>query len=146
MTMASSIECRVPLLDQSLVDLALTIPGDMKIKGRDLKHLLKLALKEDLPRDILYRSKRGFGAPMGAWLKESLSPLVDALLSPETIERRGLFHYPAIRKLIEDHRSNREDHSDHLQALVNLEIFSQVYLDGVQPSDVSEQLEELAAA
>jgi asparagine synthase (glutamine-hydrolysing) len=146
MTMASSIECRVPLLDQSLVDLALTIPGDMKIKGRDLKHLLKLALKEDLPRDILYRSKRGFGAPMGAWLKESLSPLVDALLSPATVERRGLFHYPAIRRLIEDHRSNREDHSDHLQALVNLEIFSQVYLDGVQPSDVSEQLEELAAA
>jgi len=146
MTMANSIECRVPLLDQGLVDLALSIPAEQKVRGRELKHLLKQALKDDLPEDILYRSKRGFGAPMGAWLKQSLSPLVDSLLSREAVEQRGLFRHSAIERIIRDHRENREDHSDHLQALVNLEIFNRIYLDGTKPTDVSLQLEELAAA
>jgi asparagine synthase (glutamine-hydrolysing) len=146
MTMASSIECRVPLIDQALVELALAMPSSEKIKGRDLKHVLKQAMADVLPRDILYRSKRGFGAPMGAWLKESLGGMTDALLSKEVVKRRGLFDHQAVGKLIDDHRANVNDHTDHLQALTNLEIFTRVFIDGRSVDDVSVELKELSSA
>jgi asparagine synthase (glutamine-hydrolysing) len=146
MTMASSIECRVPLIDQALVELALAMPPSFKIKGRDLKHVLKAAMKDVLPHDILYRSKRGFGAPMGAWLKQSLSGMTDALLSKEVVEKRGLFRYDVVASLIADHRANVDDHTDHLQALTNLEIFSRVFVDGRSTEDVAVELKELSAA
>ena len=144
--MASSIECRVPLIDQALVDLALAMPTSMKIKGRDLKHVLKRAMKGVLPDEILYRSKRGFGAPMGAWLKQSLAGMTDALLSKEVVERRGLFRYEAVNDLIDAHRRNLDDHTDHLQALMNLEIFSRVFVDGRSVDDVTVELKELSAS
>jgi asparagine synthase (glutamine-hydrolysing) len=145
MTMASSIECRVPLIDQALVDLALDMPTQLKIKGRDLKHVLKRAMADVLPDDILYRSKRGFGAPMGAWLKQSLAGMTDSLLSKEVVARRGVFRYQAVEGLIDAHRRNQEDHTDHLQALTNLEIFSRVFVDGRSVDDVTVELKELAA-
>jgi asparagine synthase (glutamine-hydrolysing) len=146
MTMATSIECRVPLLDQTLVDLALQMPSSLKVNGRELKHVLKRALHGVLPDDILFRSKRGFGAPMGAWLKQTLSGMTDALLSKQVVEQRGLFRYEAVRRLIEDHRRNAADNSDRLQALVNLEIFSRIFLDGRRAEDVGTELRELSAA
>jgi asparagine synthase (glutamine-hydrolysing) len=145
MTMASSIECRVPLIDQALVDLALAMPTALKVKGRDLKHVLKRAMTGILPDDILYRSKRGFGAPMGAWLKQSLSGMTDALLSKEVVERRGLFQYQTVQGLIGAHKRNLDDHTDHLQALTNLEIFSRVFIDGRSVDDVTIELNELSA-
>jgi asparagine synthase (glutamine-hydrolysing) len=145
MTMASSIECRVPLIDQALVELAIAMPTSLKIKGRELKHVLKQAMKGVLPNDILYRSKRGFGAPMGAWLKQSLAGMTDALLSKDVVERRGVFHHEAVRSLIDDHRRNVDDHTDHLQALTNLEIFSRVFVDGRSVDDVTAELQELSA-
>jgi len=99
-----------------------------------------------LPNEILYRSKRGFGAPMGAWLKQSLAGMTDALLAPDVIERRGLFRFDAVRSLIDSHRRNLEDHTDHLQALTNLEIYSRIYVDGRGLDDVTAELEELRAA
>jgi asparagine synthase (glutamine-hydrolysing) len=146
MTMASSIECRVPLIDQALVDLAMSMPSHLKIRGRELKYGLKRAMQGLLPDEILYRSKRGFGAPMGAWLKQSLSGMTDALLAKDVVARRGLFRFEIVRDLIEAHRRNHEDHTDHLQALTNLEIFSRVYVDGRSFTDVSAELEELRAA
>ncbi len=80
MSMAVSLECRVPLLDHELVELAASIPARHKIRGGRLKHLLKEALVGTLPGDILDRGKRGFGTPMGAWLKRELAPVVDRLL------------------------------------------------------------------
>ncbi len=66
MSMATSLECRVPLLDHDLVELAARMPADQKIRGRELKYVMKKALADVLPADILYRKKRGFGAPLGA--------------------------------------------------------------------------------
>jgi asparagine synthase (glutamine-hydrolysing) len=146
MTMASSIECRVPLIDQALVKLALDMPAELKIKGRDLKYVLKRAMSGVLPDDILYRSKRGFGAPMGAWLKQSLAGMTNSLLSKDVVQRRGLFRYEAVDELIDAHRRNTEDHTDHLQALTNLEIFSRVFVDGRSSDDVAVELKELGAS
>ena len=90
MSMAVSLECRVPLLDHELVELAARIPESIKIRNGRLKHVMKEALAGLLPDDILNRKKRGFGAPMGAWLKRELAPLLRDALSRESVERRRL--------------------------------------------------------
>ena len=142
MTMANSLECRVPLLDQALVDLALVMPAEQKIRNGTLKYVLKNALGGVLPETILHRPKRGFGAPMGAWLKTSLAEMIDNLLSEESVEARGLFDPTTVQDLIAAHRSNAEDYTDHLLALANLEIWSRIFLDGRPHEDVSAELEE----
>ena len=146
MTMATSLECRVPLLDERLVDLCLRMPSEHKIRGRNLKAVLKDALAGVLPHDILYRPKRGFGAPMGAWIKNELAPLLSVVLSQESIERRGLFRWPVIRETIEQHRAAKADHTDHLMALFNLEIWARLWLDGQSPEALTDSLASEAAA
>jgi asparagine synthase (glutamine-hydrolysing) len=140
MTMATSLECRVPLLDQQLVELAARMPGRYKIRGRTLKHILKKALTGLLPPDILHRRKRGFGAPMGAWLRDDLAPVLSFVLSRESVERRGLFNFAAVQETISLHAANKADHTDHLLSLMNLEIWCRIYLDGRSQADVSAQL------
>lgn len=140
MSMAVSLECRVPFLDHQLAELAASMPVGIKLRGGRLKHILKESLSEILPSDILNRKKRGFGTPMGAWLKKELAPVLRRLLSPEVLSRRGLFHQPVVERLIADHESNRIDGTDALLALLNLEIWSRLYLDQRDPSDVTAEL------
>jgi asparagine synthase (glutamine-hydrolysing) len=145
MTMAASLECRVPLLDHELVELAAQIPAQHKVAGGELKSVLKKALADVLPREVLYRPKRGFGAPMGAWMKGALSEMLEGALSRESMERRGLLHHAPVARLIEDHRASRVDGTDKLLALLNLEVWCRVYLDGRSSSDVADELEEAVA-
>ena len=145
MSMATSLECRVPLLDHELVELAASIPEEVKIRGGRLKHVLKDAVSGLLPRDILERKKRGFGTPMGAWLKQDLAPLVRGLLSESVVKSRDLFHFPAVQELIGLHEANRVDGTDRLLALLNLEIWSRLYLDGRTPDDVTLELKAMLA-
>ena len=140
MSMAASLECRVPLLNQGLVELAARLPAALRIDGRNLKSLMKKALKDVLPREILERKKRGFGAPMGAWLKNDLHPLMNRLLSRQSVEARGLLHWSAVEETMALHMANREDHTDHLLALINLEIWARIFLDGTAPADLAEEL------
>ena len=146
MSMAVSLECRVPLLDHQLVEMAAAMPAAIKVKGGRLKHLMKEALSDLLPADILDRQKRGFGTPMGAWLKTDLAPVLDRLLSPEVVAARGLFREGVVTQLVRDHRANRFDGTDILLALMNLEIWSRVYLDRRDAADVAEELKGLAVA
>ncbi|MCC6250698.1 MAG: asparagine synthase (glutamine-hydrolyzing) [Rubrivivax sp.] len=145
MSMAVSLECRVPLLDHELVEMAAAIPGGMKARGGQLKHLMKKALAAQLPDDILHRAKRGFGTPMGAWLKKELLAVVRELLSPAVVRQRGLFRPEAVSALLADHEANRSDGTDALLALLNLEVWSRVYLDGRDSAEVAEELKSLAA-
>jgi asparagine synthase (glutamine-hydrolysing) len=140
MSMAVSLECRVPLLDHEVVELAARIPQDIKIRGGRLKHVLKAALADVLPQEILERKKRGFGTPMGAWLKGDLAPLVRDVLSEDAITARGLFRPAAVARLIAEHGANRVDGTDQLLALLNLEIWARIYLDCREPSDVADEL------
>jgi asparagine synthase (glutamine-hydrolysing) len=144
MTMATSLECRVPLLDHELVELAARIPGDLRIKGGELKYLMKQALADLLPRETLERRKRGFGTPMGAWLKHELAPMMRSVLSPSSLGERGLVRSPVVQKLIADHEMNRVDGTDRLLALINLELWCRVYLDGRDADDVASELRESA--
>jgi asparagine synthase (glutamine-hydrolysing) len=145
MTMATSLECRVPLLDHELVELAARMPEEVKIHHGELKHVLKAALADLLPADILNRKKRGFGTPMGAWLKNDLRPLLHRMLSEEVVTRRGLFDYAQVRDLVHAHETNRLDGTDPLLALMNLEIWSRIYLDRRTPEDVTGELKEAVA-
>jgi asparagine synthase (glutamine-hydrolysing) len=145
MSMATSLECRVPLLDQELVDLAARMPEGVKIRGGRLKHVMKEAVSDLLPRDILERKKRGFGTPMGAWLKADLAPLVRGLLSDSVVKGRGLFHFPMVQELIASHEANRIDGTDRLLTLLNLEIWARLYLDGRTPNDVTHELKAMLA-
>ena len=140
MSMAVSLECRVPLLDHELVELAARMPAGVKIRGGRLKHLMKASLKGVLPENILNRKKRGFGTPMGAWLKGDLAPLVRYLLSEESVKVRGLFRYAQIARLIAAHEANRLDGTDQLMTLLNLEIWARIYLDRREPADVADEL------
>ncbi len=144
MSMAVSLECRVPLLDHELVEMAAAIPGELKVKGGRLKHLMKAALTPTLPDDILHRAKRGFGTPMGAWLKRELMPVVRELLSPRVVAQRGLFRPEAVSALVADHEASRLDGTDALLALLNLEVWSRVYLDGRAHADVADELQSLS--
>jgi len=146
MTMATSLECRVPFLDHRLVELSARMPARFKIRGRRLKHVLKKALARVLPDEILHRPKRGFGAPMGAWLKNELSGYMGAVLSKSTIEARGFFSWPQVEKTIEMHRRNERDYTDHLLSLMNFELWCRVYLDGAAWADITDELRDKAVA
>ncbi len=145
MTMATSLECRVPMLDHELVELAARIPAHIKVAGGEMKSLLKKSLADVLPREVLYRPKRGFGAPMGAWLKGELAALLDGALSRRAVERRGLLEHAPIAALIDAHRASRIDGTDRLLALLNLEVWCRVYLDRRSSEDVAGELMEAVA-
>ncbi len=129
MSMAASIECRAPLVDYELVEMMSRMPSSLKVRGFTMKYLMKKAVTPWVPREVLERKKRGFGAPMGAWLRKDLRPVVSDLLSEDQVRRRGLFRWPAIRQLIADHAAERRDHTDHLFALVMLELWCKIVLD-----------------
>ena len=141
MSMATSLECRVPLLDHELVELAARMPQKVKVRGGRLKHAMKEAVSDMLPRDIIERKKRGFGTPMGAWLKRDLAPLVRELLSETAVSDRGHFDFSEVRALIARHEANRIDGTDRLLALMNLEIWARMYLDRRAPEDVTAELQ-----
>lgn len=129
MTMAASIECRAPFVDHELIELATLMPSTLKVRGMQMKYLLKKAVTPWLPREVLNRKKRGFGAPMGTWLRRDLKPLVTELLSESSIQRRGLFRWEGVRQLLLDHEAEHRDHTDHLFALISLELWCRIYLD-----------------
>lgn len=145
MSMAVSLECRVPLLDHELVELAAAIPASVKLRRGNLKHILKEALQGILPKEILYRKKRGFGAPMGAWLRKELLGLMNQVLSESSLKRRGIFDPRVVQQVVDEHMSRKADHTDHLQALINFELWCRLYLDGHSVGQVQDGLVRAAA-
>src|SRR6266542_350948 len=101
MTMATSLECRAPFMDHEMLELAASMPAHFKVKGFTLKYILKKAVQPWLPPEILARKKRGFGAPIGAWLRKDLKAIVEDTLGEDQVRRRGLFHWPVVKDLFE---------------------------------------------
>jgi asparagine synthase (glutamine-hydrolysing) len=129
MSMAHSIESRVPLLDTSVVEFAATLPAAFKLKNGRRKHILKEVAARLLPRDIVDRRKQGFGVPLGGWFRGNMRELfADTLLSPRSLSR-GYFQAPFVRRLVEDHLSGRRDHTLRLWQLVVFERWHAHYLD-----------------
>jgi asparagine synthase (glutamine-hydrolysing) len=129
MSMAASVEVRVPLLDDELVALAARIPSSLKLHGARRKYVFKKSQERVLPRKVVWRRKAGFGAPVRAWLSGDLAPMVADLLSEGTVSRRGLVDPGAVRRLIEENNSGYADRSLQLYALLNLELWHQTFVD-----------------
>ena len=130
MTMAASIECRAPFMDHELIELTSRIPSHFKVRGMTMKYLLKKAVEPWLPPEIIYRKKRGFGAPVGSWLRKDLEILVRDTLSESQINKRGLFDAQAVHGIIAAHHAKRADYTDHLLALINFELWCRIFIDG----------------
>jgi len=129
MSMACGVEVRVPLLDPDLVALAASIPDRFKQHGRIGKWVFKRAMEPLLPHDVIYRPKTGFGVPLRRWIHHELRPLVDELLSPETIRRRGIFDATAVSNLLRADREGRIDASYSIFAILCMEIWCRQFLN-----------------
>ncbi|MGI8555195.1 MAG: asparagine synthase (glutamine-hydrolyzing), partial [Pyrinomonadaceae bacterium] len=128
-SMAANLEVRVPFLNHELVELSARIPTNLKIKGLKRKYILKKAAESLLPKDVIWRKKAGFSAPVRSWVRTSLKPLINDLLSEETIKRRGLFNDREIKKIIDLNNAGREDFNLQVFQLLNLEIWMREFLD-----------------
>src|SRR3954469_3075155 len=129
MSMAASIESRVPFLDHPLVEFTARLPERLKIRGGTTKYILREAMKDVLPSEILTRGKMGFPVPIGTWFRGKYRGVIDELvLSPRALDR-GLFDPAAIRTVVQRHQAG-EDHAERLWSLVNLEIWQRVVVEG----------------
>jgi asparagine synthase (glutamine-hydrolysing) len=130
MSMAASIESRVPYLDHEFVEHVVTLPGRYKVRGWQTKAVLREALRDLLPPQILTRRKMGFPVPVGRWLRGPFWSMVEEfVLGPRALQR-GLFEPSFLRRLADEHRTGRAEHGDRLWLLANLEIWQRIFLDG----------------
>jgi len=129
MSMAASVESRVPFLDHVLVEYAAKIPSRLKTRGLNGKRILKAAVEDLLPKSIIYRRKMGFPTPWRLWLKgPQFNAIEKLLLDPRTL-RRGLFKPGGVRRLFDEHRLRSRDHSNRIWRLLNLELWHRVFID-----------------
>jgi asparagine synthase (glutamine-hydrolysing) len=137
MSMAASIESRVPFLDHVLAEFTVRIPAKYSIRGLSGKQILKSAVEGLLPSSIVHRRKMGFPTPWESWLAgPQLDDLEKMLLERRTMER-GLLEEDAVRRLFAEHRSGGRDNGNRIWRLLNLEIWQRVFIDGELPSTVS---------
>lgn len=129
MSMAASIESRVPFLDHELVEFATQLPTNMKLRGFTTKYVLRRAMAGILPENIIKRKKMGFPVPIGSWLRGEFRWVLDEYVLGERSRARGLFDQKCIQTLIARHYSG-ENHSEQLWMLINLEIWMRRFLDG----------------
>ncbi|KKL79431.1 hypothetical protein LCGC14_2014920, partial [marine sediment metagenome] len=129
MSMSTSLETRVPFLDYRFVELISSFPGHLKQKGLKTKWILKQAMKDLLPQEILTRGKEGFSIPIKNWLQNELKPMMMDVLSPNKIKREGFFNERYIERLKAEHLNGTQNHSHRLWSLMVFEIWMQKYLN-----------------
>lgn len=127
-TMTSSLEARSPLLDQEVMEFAAQLPAAMKLRGRNLKHLLKTAFTDLLPPANVNRRKAGFGVPVGEWFRGPLRELLEDALLARQARTRGYFDAGQLRQLVNDHVEGRAEHSFKLWNLLMLELWHREFL------------------
>jgi asparagine synthase (glutamine-hydrolysing) len=134
MSMASSVEVRVPFLDRELAEfVAWNVPPSLKLKGRlrpTTKYILRQAMRDVLPQEVLRQPKAGFGAPVDYWLAHDLREMVDDLLSTSQVNKRAIFRPDVVRRFVDEHRSGRNDWSMQIWQFLTLELWQQTFLDG----------------
>jgi len=128
-SMAANLEVRVPFLNREMIEMAARMPPRLKLRGLRRKYILKRALESVLSREVVWRKKAGFGAPIRSWLRGPLRPMIDDLLSEETIKRRGIFRPREVRRVVDANFSGREDNNLQVFQLLGLEIWQRTFLD-----------------
>jgi len=128
-SMAHSLELRSPLLDHRVVELGLSLPESLKIRGRTTKIALRRAFADELPPAVGARGKAGFGVPLARWFRGELQPLARELLLDERARSRGWFRSEAVARLLEEHATGRADHGHRLWTLVMLELWQRTHVE-----------------
>lgn len=128
-SMAASVEVRVPFIDKKLITKGMSISGEFKFKNKESKYILKKIAEKLLPNKIIYRPKASFGAPIRSWISGDLKQLVDECLSKTQIEKRGIFNYDFVKKMIEDDRKGIVDNAYRIYQLLTIEIWFKEYID-----------------
>jgi asparagine synthase (glutamine-hydrolysing) len=141
MSMATSLEVRVPILDHLFVEWATGLPAEWKLRGRSQKYILgKLAERVGVPREAIYRPKRGFSLPLVHWMRNELKELiVTILLEPKTMER-GYFDPRGVRQLLDEHFRGRRDQSGRIWRLLMFELWHRNYLERLPTSGFESDL------
>ena len=129
LSMAVGVEVRVPYLDQELVEFSTKIPESLKLKGNETKYLLKKVAEKYLPKEVIYRPKTGFGAPVRNWIINDMDDLINDYLSEETVKKRGYFNFDKISKLIQDNKKGVKDVSYSIWALLAIESWMRQFYD-----------------
>ena len=133
MSMASSVEVRVPFLDRELAEfVAWNVPPKLKLKGflrPTTKHIFREALRDVLPDEVLKQRKAGFAAPVDYWLSHDLREMVDDLLSESRVRQRGLFRHEAVSAYVHEHRRGKHDWSMQVWQFLTLELWMQNFID-----------------
>ena len=127
-SMAHALEVRVPLLDHEFVEWVSGLSPDLKLHGREGKHIFKKSLQPYLSDDILYRSKMGFSVPLASWFRGPLRQRLREALLGSTLADTGIFDQNFLRQLVDQHQSGARDHSASLWALLMFEAFQRQVL------------------
>jgi asparagine synthase (glutamine-hydrolysing) len=148
MSMAASIESRVPFLDHRLVEFAARLPDAWKLQGFTTKRILREAMKGVLPDAILRRPKMGFPVPFSAWTRRSWNAVVRDVLLDRRSRERGIIDPQAVERLLDDHAQQRVDGGDRLWTLLNLELWYRTCVDseGIQTLPHAHSLAEIGPA
>jgi asparagine synthase (glutamine-hydrolysing) len=144
MSMATSIESRVPFLDHKLVEFTCSLPERLKLRGGTTKYILRESMKGVLPEAILSRSKMGFPVPIGTWFRGQYSSIIDEYVLSERAMSRGIFNRNTVKDIVQRHQVGGENHDERLWSLVNFEIWQRQFFDGEASRDVEHQHAELA--
>jgi asparagine synthase (glutamine-hydrolysing) len=141
--MAHSLETRSPLIDHKVVEYAASIPGDLKLKGNQLKYLLRKVASRYLPSELITRKKQGFGFPLGIWMRTELRQFMKNLCAESRMLELGIFDAGYVRQLIDEHLSGRRDHNYRLWLLINLEVWYQMSFEGRSIAAMGAEIERL---
>jgi asparagine synthase (glutamine-hydrolysing) len=136
-SMAVSLEVRAPFLDPRVAEYAASLPLEYKLKGRTTKYILKKAVGDLLPPFVTRRGKKGFGVPVAEWLKGRLRPLARDLLSPERIQRAGLFDAAYVERLQDEHERGRANHRKLLWTLLMFELWHESFIETARRIETS---------
>jgi asparagine synthase (glutamine-hydrolysing) len=142
-SMAHSLEARTPFLDRRLMELVLSVPADQRTSRQDLKGLLREAVADVLPPELLSAGKRGFVIPLTLWLRGRLRPIVSRLLAPERLARQGLFRAEFHERYVRPHVEGREDHTQVVWAALMFQVWHATFLEGAAAGAPAWRLQDL---
>jgi asparagine synthase (glutamine-hydrolysing) len=143
MSMAFGLEARSPFLDHELVEFLAKVPARIKVQHHQPKYLMRKLAADYLPAPILQREKQGFMLPIAYWFRTDLFPLVSQMLEGSFFVKEGWFKKETIQRLLDEHRNNHYDHHVRLWMLLTLEVWHQLYIQGIDQGDLTEKLQDL---
>lgn len=146
MSMAHSLESRSPMLDYRFVEFAASLPGNQKLRGRRLKHILREVSTRYLPDELVNRPKQGFAFPLGIWMRTDLRVFMERLFDDSRLVQADIFQHEYVQHIMNEHVDGKADHNFRLWILINLEFWYRMYIEGRSVDEMSGFADRLLAA